>query len=159
MDLGMQRTSHADISKSTRGRSLLLILPMLCWILPAPAQAQNVRKPPVLIKDTDIAEGIEHEEEAKPKELNPVLAKENLEIGNFYFKRKNYRAAIQRYLEAIEYQPDMIKAFEALARAYEKNDEVDKAMDTYRNFLEKYPDSPKVSDFRSKLAKLEKKSN
>jgi tetratricopeptide (TPR) repeat protein len=159
MDLGMQSSSHASISKSSRGRILFLILSLLFWILPALAQTQNARKPPVLIKDTDIAEGIEHEEEAEPKELNPLLAKENLEIGDFYYKRKNYRAAIHRYLEALEYQPDLIKAFEALARAYEKNDEIDKAIDTYKDFLEKYPDSPKVSDFRSKLANLEKESN
>lgn len=159
MDLEMQSSSHTNISKSSRGRTLFWILPLLFWILPAPAQTQNARKPPVLIDDTHIAEGIEYEEEEKPKELNPALAKENLEIGNFYYKRKNYKAAIHRYQEALEYQPDLIKAFEALARAYEKNDEIDKAIDTYKDFLDKYPDSPKVSDFRSELAKLENKSD
>ncbi len=155
----MQSSSHTDIRKSFPGRTLFLILPLLFWMLPTLAQSQNTRKPPVLINDTDIAEGIEYEEEERPKELNPMLAKENLEIGNFYYKRKNYGAAIQRYLEALEYQPDLVKAFEALARAYEKNDEIEKAINTYKDFLERYPDSPKVSDFHSKLTKLEKKSN
>jgi tetratricopeptide (TPR) repeat protein len=128
-------------------------------MLPIFAQSQDSRKPPVLIRDTDTAEGIEYKEEAEPKELNPMLAEESVEIGDFYYKRKNYRAAIQRYIEALEYQPDLIKAFEALARAYEENEELDKAINTYRDFLEKYPDSPKSSDFRSKLSRLEKKSD
>ncbi len=155
----MQSSSHPGIRKSSRSRILFLILSSLFWMLPVLAQSQNARKPPVLIKDTDIAEGTEYEEEEKPKEVNPIRAKENLEVGNFYYKRKNYEAAIHRYLEALQYQPDLIKAFEALALAYEKNDEIDKAIDTYKDFLEKYPDSSQVSDFRSKLDKLEKKLN
>ena len=157
MDLEMQNSSRRADKKVSRSRALFLILPLLL-MLPIFAQSQTSPKP-VLIIDTDTAEGIESEEEAEPKEPNPMLAEENLEIGNFYYKRKNYKAAIQRYLEALEYQPNLIKAFEALARAYEKNDEIDKAINTYKDFLEKYPDSPKSSDFRSKLSKLENKTN
>ena len=154
----MQNSFHAAIKKSTRSRTLWLILLLLFGTLPILAQSRDSRKPPVLIRDTDAAEGIEHEEESAPKELNPMLAKENVEVGDFYYKRKNYRAAIERYLEALEYQPNMIQAFESLAQAYEKNDEPDKPMDTYRDFLEKYPDSPKSSDFRSKLSEIEQKT-
>lgn len=154
----MQNSSQPGIKILSRYRALWIIVLLLIWILPILVQAQNTRKP-VLIIDTDAAEGTEYEEGAAPKEPNPMLAEENLEIGNFYYKRKNYIAAIQRYIEALEYQPNLIKAFEALARAYEKNDELDKAINTYRDFLEKYPDSPKCSDFRDKLSKLEEKSN
>jgi tetratricopeptide (TPR) repeat protein len=155
----MQNSPHPGIEKSSRSRILWFILFLLVWMLPLRAQSQDTRKPPVLIRDTDTAEGIENKEEPVPKEPNPMLAEENLEIGNFYYKRKNYKAAIQRYIEALEYQPNLIKAFEALAKAYEKNDQFDKAIDTYKDFLEKYPDSPKASDFRDKLAELEKKSD
>ena len=158
MNLEIKNYSDTSIKTSTRSRALWLILPLLIWILPSLAQSQNSRKP-TLIRDTAAAEGIEYEEETGPKEPNPMLAEENLEIGNFYYKRKNYEAAIDRYIEALEYQPDLIKAFEALARAYEKNDELDKAINTYKDFLEKYPDSPKCSDFRLELSKLENKSN
>ena len=154
----MQNSSHPNIEKNYRSRTLWLVLPLLIWVFPILAQPQNSRKP-VLIRDTAAAEGIEYEEVTEPKELNPALAEENLEIGNFYYKRKNYQAAIDRYMEALEYQPNLIKAFEALARAYEKNDELDKAINTYKDFLEKYPDSPKCSDFRLKLSKLENKSD
>jgi outer membrane protein assembly factor BamD (BamD/ComL family) len=136
----------------------MVVLLLFFVTLPSAAGAQESRKPR-LIRDTATAEGREDAEEKEPKEFNPLLSKKSVEIGNFYFKRKNYNAAIQRYIEALEYEPGSIKAYEALARAYEKNDEIDKAMDTYEEFIEKYPDSPKISDFRSKLSDLQNKSN
>jgi outer membrane protein assembly factor BamD (BamD/ComL family) len=125
-------------------------------MLPALCQSQNSRKPE-LIRDTDAAEAKESADEPKPKEPNPALSEQNLTIGNFYFKNGNYAAAIQRYREAIEYQPDSFKAYESLTRAYEKNGEPARAIDAYKDFIKKYPDSPKSSEFRARLAKLEKR--
>jgi tetratricopeptide (TPR) repeat protein len=125
---------------------------------PAMAQSHNSQRPE-LIRDTDEAEGKESADAPKAKEPNPMLAEQNVNIGNFYFKKKNYAAAIQRYLEAIEYQPNSIQAYEALTRAYEKNGEPLKAISAYKDFIEKNPDSPTSSEFRIRLAKLEKKSN
>ncbi len=132
-----------------------IVLLLLSLMLPALAQSQNSKRP-ALIRDTDTAEGKEASEEAKPKEPNPMLAEQNVKIGNFYFKKRNYDAAIQRYLEAIEYQPNSVPAHEALARAYEKNGDITKAISTYKSYIEKNPDSPVCAEFRVKLAKLEK---
>jgi len=132
-----------------------LISLLWLWMLPALCQSQNSRKPE-LIRDTD-AEAKETADQQKPKEPNPMLSERDLAIGNFYFKQGNYAAAIQRYLEAIDYQPDSARAYEALARAYEKNGEPAKAVGAFKDFIKKYPDSPKSSEFRSRLAKLEKK--
>jgi tetratricopeptide (TPR) repeat protein len=157
MDLERQIPFIPKILKLFPGLLAGLTLLLSFWMLPDISPAQSSRKP-TIIRDTDTAEGKESAEENKPKEPNPLLAEENLKIGNFYYKKKNYTAAIQRYLEALEYQPNFIRAYEALARTYEKNNEPDKAMDTYREFLKKYPDSPKCSDFRTKLSKLDKKA-
>ena len=104
-----------------------ILLICLVWILfSSPmfnlsAQNRTVQKPPELIRDTDAAEGKADTETAPTKkEHKPLLAEQNINIGNFYFKKRNYEAAIQRYLEAIEYQPDSVRAYEALTRAYEK---------------------------------------
>ena len=139
------------------------ILP-LCFVfllfsitLSAIAQTRSPRKPE-LIRDTDTEENTDAADVPQAKEPNPLLADESVDIGNFYFKKKNYFAAIQRYLEALEYQPDSVRAYEALARAYEKNGETAKAINTYKTFLEKNPDSPKAAEFRNRLAKLEKKA-
>jgi tetratricopeptide (TPR) repeat protein len=112
---------------------------------------------PRLIRDTDVAEGVESTEAPVVKEPNPLLSEQNIKIGDFYLKKKNYAAAIQRYIEAVEYKPDSPRAYEALIRAYEKNSETMKAVTACKAFIEKNPDSPKASEFRTRLAKLEKK--
>lgn len=136
------------------------------WLLPflffemllAGVMAQNSRKPG-LIRDTDIAEGKDSAEAAPVKEPNPALAEKNISIGNYYFQKKNYSAAIQRYLEALEYQKDSIPAYESLSRAYEKNGDITKAIQALKTLIEKQPDSPKSSQFRLRLTQLEKKSH
>ncbi len=111
-----------------------------------------------MIRDTEASEETADAADAPaPKEPNPLLAEQNINIGNFYLKKKNYSAAIQRYLDALEYQPNSIAAHEALARAYEKSGEITKAIAAYKELIEKNPESPKISEFRSKLAKLEKR--
>ncbi len=130
------------------------ILVSLFWAVSGFSQTHP--KEPALIRDTDKAEGRDEPVADKPKEHDPILSEKSIKIGDYYFKRKNYVAAIQRYLEAIEYEPESTAAYEALGRAYEKNDQNPKALEVYRDFLRKNPDSPKASEFRMKIAKLEK---
>jgi outer membrane protein assembly factor BamD (BamD/ComL family) len=130
---------------------VLLVVP-LCS-LPLTAQSRSAKKPG-LIRDTGVAEARDSAPEVK--EPDPLLCEKNIKIGDFYFKKKNYEAAISRYLEAIEYQSDSARAFESLARAYEKNKEPDKAIITYQRFIKENPDSPNAGEFRTQLKKLEK---
>jgi len=111
---------------------------------------------PVLIQDTDIAEGKEPEPEPA-KEPNPARSKENLNVGNTYFRSQNYSAAISRYIEAISWQENSIPAHKALARAYEKNGEIDKAIQTLEAVIEKNPDSPKNKGLHAKIVNLRNK--
>ena len=146
-------------SNTPTAKRVLLCLAVLVFSLPplspgAFPQSGPSRKP-ALSRDTAVAE--ENEEAEQAKEYNPMLAEQNISIGNFYLKRKNYGAAIQRFISALECQPDSVPAWEALARAYEKSGDRAKAIQTYRDFIEKNPDSPKSAQFRSKLARLEKK--
>lgn len=121
--------------------------------LPLAAQDRAAKRP-ALIRDTGVADAAENAPEVK--EPDPLLCEKNISIGDFYYKKKNYVAAIRRYLEAIEYQSNSARAFDSLARAYEKNNEPAKAIATYQQFILENPDSPKSSEFRAKLAKLEK---
>jgi len=123
----------------------------------APAQdiSQAARKP-VLIRDTDIADGKESVP-APPKEPDPAKSKENLNIGNQYFKKRNYSAAISRYIEAIAWLESSIPAHENLARAYEKNGDFTKAIKTLEAVIEKNPDSSKNKGFQAKISSLEGK--
>ena len=142
----------------TRSQTILLI-PLLLFVavLPARAQSRGSQKP-ALIRDTAVAEGRDDAEEVKAKEPNPTLAAQNLKIGDFYLKRKNYAAAIQRYLEALEYQQDSIPVHESLAKAYEKNGEISKAIRILKLLIEKNPDPSKSPEIQNRIAQLEKKS-
>ena len=82
-----------------------LLLLLMFSSLSAAADAR-VPQEPRLIRDTDIADGKEKTETAAVKEPNPKLAEQYVTIGNYYMKSKNYAAAIQRFLEAIEYKKD-----------------------------------------------------
>jgi tetratricopeptide (TPR) repeat protein len=115
------------------------------------------KKPPVLIRDTDVADGKTDAETAKKKEYSPAKAQEDLKVGDYYSKQGNYAAAISRYQEAIEYQPNLVEAFESLGRAYEKKGDKEKALAVYKTFLKNFPDSPKAQEFQTLCAKLEKK--
>ncbi|MCL2877749.1 MAG: tetratricopeptide repeat protein [Acidobacteria bacterium] len=118
--------------------------------------APRAARKPVLIRDTDIAEDREPEPEPV-REPDPAQSKKNLGIGDTYFKRRNYVAAISRYIEAIAWLENSIPAHEALARAYEKNGEYTKAIQTLENVIEKNPDSPKNKEFQAKIVNLRKK--
>jgi tetratricopeptide (TPR) repeat protein len=135
---------------------------LLSWILAGilavllPAAPQSRSQKPALIRDTDKAEGKDEEEAAKEKPFNPLEADRCLKVGDYYFKRKNYDAAIQRYMEALEYQPNRFDAYEALGRAYEKQGAREKALRVYQDFLQKYSESPRAKEFKEKADRLQK---
>ena len=156
----LQEFSSVKLLEAIRFRRLAIIciagiLLFSAAVVPAQDISKTARKP-VLIIDTDIAE--EREPAPEPaKEPNPARSKENLNIGNTYFKRRNYSAAISRYIEAIAWQENSIPAHEALARAYEKNGDFARAIQVLENVIEKNPDSPKNKGFQAKIAGLRKK--
>jgi outer membrane protein assembly factor BamD (BamD/ComL family) len=141
--------------KSYRKIAKIFVLEAMIGLPLLPATFSSPQEPKLII-DTDVADGVEKTDAPVVKEPNPLLSEQNVKVGNFYFKKKNYAAAIQRYLEAIAYKPDSVRAYEALIRAYEKNSDPQKAISACKDFLEKNPDSPKAADFRAKIAKLEK---
>ena len=85
-------------------------------------------------------------------------AEQILEIGNYYFKRKRYDAAIGRYKEALQYKPDYWEAYKLLAKAYEKKNEWSHAIDIYETYLVKFPNSGFTEESRKELQRLRKKA-
>jgi tetratricopeptide (TPR) repeat protein len=74
-----------------------------------------------------------------------------------YYKRRNYSAAISRYIEAIAWQENSITAHEALARAYERNGDIAEAIQTLEAVIEKNPESSKNRGFQRNIDNLRKK--
>ena len=158
MDLENKKTTTTKVSGCSSIPQLLIILLVLLFSTTMVFAQFPTKQKPKLIRDTDIAEGNETTDSSAPKEQNPLLCDHSIQIGNFYFKKKNYAAAIERYLEALEYQPNSVKAYDALTKAYEKKGDQEKAAATYREFIKKFPESPKVKEFQARLAALEKKT-
>jgi tetratricopeptide (TPR) repeat protein len=87
---------------------------------------------------------------------DPHRAIKNIEVGDFYFKRRNYRAALDRYREALEFKPNDAVATFRLAQCFEKLGEADDAIDHYREYLRILPNGELAEQARKALDSLNK---
>ena len=89
---------------------------------------------------------------------NPHKAEKDIEVGEFYMKRKNFRAAEDRFREALTYKPGDAIATYRLAEALDAEAHYGEAAKEYQEYL-KIPSSGKFSsDARKALARLEQKN-
>ena len=101
----MSRGRFYDIARNAVGCALpgafLLALPVLIRAQDAkpPVAPQQVQEPP------------EEDNSFKPRtyDFNPLKASQSITAGNFYFDKKNYNAAKNRYVDATLYDPAMVK--------------------------------------------------
>ncbi len=88
------------------------------------------------------------------KPWNPHKAAKDVEVGDFYFKRKNYGAAISRYREALLYKPkDAISTFR-LAQALEASKQNDEALQRYQEYLKILPNGEFAAESEKGIARL-----
>ena len=86
---------------------------------------------------------------------NPHKAMKDIEVGDFYFRRKNYRAALSRYEEALEYKPNDAMAHFHMAECFEKLNEVEDALAHYHEYLKILPSGPHSKEAEKAIQKLE----
>jgi tetratricopeptide (TPR) repeat protein len=87
---------------------------------------------------------------------NPMKALKNMEVGDFYFKRKNYRAALERYKEALYYKNGDAVASYRVALCQEKLGDKAEARKYYEAYLKILPEGPLAKDAHSSLDRLAK---
>jgi tetratricopeptide (TPR) repeat protein len=87
---------------------------------------------------------------------DPHRAAKNIEVGDYYFKQKNYRAALDRYKEALEYKPNDAVANFHLAQCYEKLNDTDQAAKHFQEYLKILPQGELAPVARKELDKLGK---
>ena len=75
----------------------------------------------------------------------PPSARQSVEIGNFYFRRKDYRGALSRFEEAAKDDPYYAPAYLGMGKVYEKTGRKRKALAAYRKYLDALP-SQKQAD-------------
>jgi len=126
------------------------LLPVLtgALVLAQEAPKQKPEEPKV-----EVQEPPEEDTINAPKEysFNPLQATKEMKIGEFYFKKKNYRAASNRFSEASKWNPGLGEAFFRLAEAKEKLHDKQAALAAYKKYLEVEPDGKDAAIAKKKL--------
>jgi tetratricopeptide (TPR) repeat protein len=88
---------------------------------------------------------------------NPYRAIKDDEVGDFYFKRKSYKAALARYQDALIYKDKDAVANFRMAECYEKLNQPNDAITHYQEYLKILPEGPFAKDAKKALERLEKR--
>jgi tetratricopeptide (TPR) repeat protein len=86
---------------------------------------------------------------------NPHKADKNVEVGDFYFKRGNYRAAESRFAEALLYMSHHAAATYKLAETQEKLGKTADARSNYQKYLKILPEGEYAELAKKALARLD----
>jgi tetratricopeptide (TPR) repeat protein len=90
---------------------------------------------------------------------DPHKALKDVEVGDFYFKRKNYHAALERYKEALYYKDNDAVATFRLAQCQERLGQPEEALQNYHRYLKILPDGPFAGEAGKAITRLEKAAN
>lgn len=113
-------------------------------------QPEGTQNPPAA-KEQEPPEEDENLVPKKDYDFNPLQASQELQIGNFYYKKGSFRAAAQRYREATRWNPGDAEAWRKLGEASEKMKDGKGAREAYLKFLELDPESKAAAQIRRKL--------
>ncbi len=86
-----------------------------------------------------------------------MKAMKDVEIGDFYYKKENYQAAISRYREALEFKPHDAEATFKLAEVLNKTGDTAGAIENYQAYLKILPNGPYAKKAHEALDKLKAK--
>jgi tetratricopeptide (TPR) repeat protein len=87
---------------------------------------------------------------------NPMKAMKDVEVGDYYFKRKNYKAALERYKDALYYKDNDAVASFRLAVCQEKMGDKAEAQKYFEQYLKVLPDGPLAKEAHASLDRLAK---
>ena len=125
-------------------------------ISPPKDDAKNHPASKEVVEDLVPEEGIEVSGVQEFHPWNPMKALKDVEVGNYYFKRKNYKAALDRYKEALYYKDNDAVASFRLAVCQEKLGDKAEAKKYYEQYLKILPDGPFAKDAHASLDRFAK---
>jgi len=127
----------------------ILLAGVLLSSIPAPTiRGQEDKRPPA--------------PEPEPEEERPYVtppAWKSVEIGDFYLRRKKYRAALSRYQEAAKTDPYNPQAYLGMGRVYDRLGLKQKALENYRKYLDLLPsakDAEEAREVQKAIVRLER---
>ena len=86
--------------------------------------------------------------------FDPHKAAKDIEVGDYYFKRKNYGGAESRYREALIYKVNDAVATYKLAVCLEKLNRLDEALTEYQNYVKILPYGPEAAEAKKAIERL-----
>jgi len=87
---------------------------------------------------------------------DPLRAEKDLEVGQYYMKKGDWDAAIDRFQDATVAKPGYAIPFRYLAEAQEKKGLRKQAIKSYQRYLDLYPHAEDSDKVRKKIEKLYK---
>jgi hypothetical protein len=90
--------------------------------------------------------------------FDPLHAQRSLDVGTFYLRKGSYDAAIDRFIEAANYQPTLAMPWKMLGEAYEKKREYAKAVEAYNKYLRILPHAADAAKIKKDISDLEEKT-
>jgi tetratricopeptide (TPR) repeat protein len=87
---------------------------------------------------------------------DPLRAEKDLEVGQYYMKKGDVDAAIDRFQDATTAKPGYAIPFRFLAEAQEKKGLKKQAIKSYQRYLDLYPHAEDGDKVRKKIEKLYK---
>src|SRR6202163_523609 len=90
--------------------------------------------------------------------FDPLHAGRSMDVGRFYLNKGAYDAAIDRFVEASNYQPTLAAPWKLLGEAYEKKREYAKAVESYKKYLQILPRAADAAKIKKTISDLEEKA-
>ena len=142
----------------TRHRRLAVSLALHCGLLFAATssfpQAGRAQQPPQTPRlPPDEANPPEEDESLIPEKvtLNPMESERSIKVGNYYWHKGKFRAALQRYELATRYNPSSQEAFFKVAETEEKLKNADAAKTAFQKVIKLAPDTKLAQEAKKKL--------
>jgi tetratricopeptide (TPR) repeat protein len=107
--------------------------------------SDNLGPPPDVTTDDSVTE-------LRP--WDPHKAMKDVEVGSYYFKQDNYRGALSRFCEALEYKPGDAVATFRVAEALEKMGDIGGALGYYGQYLKILPNGPSAAQAKKALERI-----
>jgi tetratricopeptide (TPR) repeat protein len=89
--------------------------------------------------------------------FDPLHSERSLDVGNFYLKKGEYDAAIDRFEEAARDNPKSAKPYLLLGETYEKKNDPSSAITAYRKYLDLFQKAPDRDRILRRIEKLQGK--
>lgn len=107
------------------------------------------------VRDAETADALRSGDVSEFHPWNPHTAAKDVEVGDFYFRRKNYVAAEDRYREALYYKTNDAVATYRLAVCLEKMNRPEEASQEFENYLKILPEGPNAKAAHKAIDRLQ----